>query len=386
MGGAGGACYALRDETCPPPLLALLAIAALGPLCLVLPAQEADFAVPEDLRPEGDGLPAGWSGGPAGRPDHYDGSGYPEDASGLLSLGPDPAGYSVLLRGDPDPWLLYAQFVNRQRDAVLLARSGDMIDVLPSGEAVTVPYGHGALKTSSVYVSVVEGRLVPHLSDSRKEYAFFPLADWYLGAALGFNGLTAGVQYVHAEKWVAYGSVGLNLYGVLGLGLYAPYNWYALPLHLGGGVRFPGPVELLIGKSHWTVGGDLLLGLGDRDGDPSTPAFVWMPGAFLEVEKSRPVRSSRAEGAGYREDPRPWNHRMEALYLRLGLYLDLQNAARSAPLKFDLTLGWRTTLKGPRLPEHPFKETRVIYLHDEYRRDLERQRERRQERLQRAGS
>ena len=369
-----------------PPLLALLVLAALGPACSALSAQAAELGIPEDLQPEGDGLPVGLAGEGAGGPDHYDGLGYPEDASGLLLLRPDPVGYGVTLRDDPDPWLLYAQFVNRQRDAVLLARSGDLQDVLPSGEAITVPYGHGALKTNTVYVSVVEGRLVPHLSDDRKEYRFFPLEDWYLGAAFGFDGLAVGVQYVRAERWVAYGSLGLNPLGALGLGLYAPFNWYALPLHLGGGVRFPGPVELLIGKSHWTVGGDLLLGVGDRDRDPATPAFVWMPGVFLEVEKSRPVRSARKGGKGtdHREDARPWNHRLEALYLRLGLYLDVQNAPRSAPLKLDLTLGWRTAVSGPRLPEHPFKETRVVYLHDEYRRDLERQRERREERLQRA--
>ncbi len=359
--------------------LALAVCGVSGPGRSVLSAQEPGIVVPQDLEPAGDGAPVGGAGA-----DHYDGQGYPEDAAGLLVFSSDPAGYLVTLRGEPDPYLLYAQLANRQRDAVLLARSGNLKDVLPSGEAITIPYGYGALKTNTVYVSVVEGQIVPHLSDNRKEYAYFPLEDWYVGVTTGFDGLAAGLQYVRAEKWVAYGSIGLNLLGAAGLGLYAPFNWYSLPLHLGGGRRFPGLVEYLIGDNHWTVGGDLLLGLGDRDGDPATPAFVWMPGVFFEVEKSRPVRAA-GQGTDYREDARPYNYRLEALFLRLGLYLDVQNALRSSPVKLDLTLGWRTGVSGPRVPAQPFKETRLTYIHDEYRREIQRQRERREERLRRGG-
>ena len=225
---------------------------------------------------------------------------------------------------------------------------------------------------------------MPHISDSRKEYEYFPLVDWYLGATVGFDGLAAAVQYVHAEKWVAYGSIGLNLLGAAGLGVYAPFTWYVVPLHVGGGMRFPGLLEHLIGDNHWTVGGDLLLGLGDLDLDSGTPAVVWMPGVFFELEKSRPLRALR-QAEEYREDARPWNYGLEALFLRLGMYLDLQNGLWSSPLKLNLTFGWRTAISGPRIPDHPFKETRVIYIHDEYRRDIERQRERREERLRRGG-
>ena len=66
------------------------------------------------------------------------------------------------------PFLLYAQFANRQRDAVFLARDGLVQDPLPDGSFVNIPYGYGALKTTTAYISLVEGIVVPHVSDNQK--------------------------------------------------------------------------------------------------------------------------------------------------------------------------------------------------------------------------
>ncbi len=368
--------------------LVLSGLAWLGPAPAGLsarepPAPEPAVEIPQDLQPPEGNAPVGVGAAL----DRYDGHGYPQDASGLLAVSRDPEGYLVTLRDDPYPWLLYAQFVNRQRDAVLLAREEDLHDVLPSGEPVAIPYGSGALKTNALYVSVVEGQLLPHFSDNRKEYEYFPLEDWYLAAAVGFSGLTAGFQYVRSERWVGYGMIGMSLLGAFRAPLFAPFNHYAMPLHLGGGRRFPGLLEHLIGDNHWTVGGDLLLGLGDLDLDPQTPGAVWMPGVFFEVEKSRPAPRRPPGGASgpvdYREDPRPYNYLLQALYLRLALHLNPRNAAEAGLLKLNLSVGYRTSIAGPRIPARPFKETAVVYIHDDYRRQILQQRERRSERIRR---
>ncbi|MFW5688847.1 MAG: hypothetical protein ACOC1U_04670, partial [Spirochaetota bacterium] len=92
--------------------------------------------------------------------DHYDDNGYPESVNGRLVLEPHPDGPLVTMQGDPDPYLLYAQYVNRQRDAVILARTGGVRDVLPSGNAVEIPYGYGAVRMNAVHASIVESLLV----------------------------------------------------------------------------------------------------------------------------------------------------------------------------------------------------------------------------------
>jgi hypothetical protein len=143
--------------------------------------------------------------------------------------------------------------------------------------------------------------------------------------------------------------------------------------------------SLLPGDERWSAGADLLLGFGDADGDPATPAPVWLPGAFVELEKRDLFGwGSRWAGFGkrgdFREDPRPDNYHVRALFLRLGLYLDAQNGGDSGWLKLDALAGFRYNVLGPRVPAHRFKETTVIYLHDAYRRQLLEQRARRQSR------
>jgi hypothetical protein len=184
-----------------------------------------------------------------------------------------------------DPFLLYAQFVNRQRDGVLLARSGAIKDLLPNGETRELPYGHGALKTNTSYVSLTEGLLVPHISDNQKEYERFVIRDLYLAFALGTSGLLAELQYARAEHIFGYANPGVDFLGGVGGSRMAPLNYYRVPLRLGAGLRYPDLLEPVIGENHWGFGAEVLLGFGNADQDPQTPSPVWLPGVFFEIEK-----------------------------------------------------------------------------------------------------
>lgn len=344
----------------------------LGPLAWT---QEPLPEIPEDLSPEAGNQPR--------LPEQpleprYDQDGFPEDARGLLVAYREGDAFWVDMRGDPEAFLLYAQFANRQRDGVFLARNGTILDPEPDGSLREIPRGQGALKTNEVYISQVEGLLLPHVSDNQKAYRLFPLRDLYLGVTLGLTGLLAEVRYMHQEKCFGYAGIGVNAFGGMQAPSLAPLPYYRVPLHLGAGVQLP----FLF--SHWSAGADLLLGLGDADGDPATPAPVWMPGLFVELEKRDFFGwGSRWAGFGKRgdfhEDPRPDNYHLRALFLRLGLYLDIQNR-QSGWLKLDAAVGFRYNLLGPGIPGHQFKETRLIYLSDEYREQLLQQRERRRSR------
>jgi hypothetical protein len=350
-------------------------------------AQETPLQIPEDLRPEGPNLPRlpEQAGAAPCAPDHYDRNGFPEDPRGLLAACPQGDLFFVYMRDEAEPFLLYAQFANRQRDGVFLARSGAILDPRPDGSLQQIPRGQGALKTNESYISLLEGLLLPHVSDNQKSYRLFPLRDLYLGASLGVTGLLAEARYVHGERWFGYAAAGVNLFGGAEAPSLAPLPYYAVPLHLGAGAQLPFLSSLLPGDNHWSAGADLLLGLGDADRDPATPAVIWAPGVFLELEK-RDLFGWGSHWAGFgrrgdfREDPRPDNYHVRALFLRLGLYLDMQNGRDSGYLKLDAALGFRYNLLGPRIPAHEFKETRVIYLNDEYREQILQQRERRRAR------
>ncbi len=293
--------------------------------------------------------------------------------------------------GVADPFLLYAQFVNTQRDGVFLARGGDIEDPLPDGTLFRVPYGFGALKTSSIAISLVEAILIPHVSDARKEYSLFPLQDLYLGGSLGFTGLLAEARYVHHERVVGYARLGLNPLGGAPWPALAPFTYWGVTVHLGAGAQFADLLHNLLGNNHWTVGGDLLLGLGDADASPSTPGVVWMPGVFFELEK-RDLFGWADGWAGLsprgdsHEDPRPQNYHVRALYARVGLYLDFQNGPATGPVKVDVAAGIRYNVAGPRIPAHRFKETRIRYLSPEYVQQVELQREQRRRRREQSGS
>jgi hypothetical protein len=376
-------------------LSGVLALLLLAAAAITAPAQEAGpveltgsdsaFEIPEDLSPEAGNIPIM----PDVPPDafRYDDQGFPESPRGLLVVGPEPAGYSLFMRDVKFPFLLYAQFANRQRDAVFLARDGEVQDPLPDGSLVNIPYGYGALKTTTAYISLVEGHVLPHVSDNQKAYQRFPLRDLYLGASLGVTGLLAEVRYVERERLLGYARVGWNYLGLFNSTALAPLNYSALSVHLGAGVEFPGLLENLIGQNHWSVGADLRLGFGDADGDVLTPAVVWMPGAFFELEMRDLFGwGDRWAGFGpqgdYHEDPRPLNYHVRALFARVGVSVDIQNGQDTGSwVTVDAAVGFRYNIAGPRIPEHAFKETRVVYLSEEHRQEILHQRELREQRM-----
>ena len=280
-----------------------------------------------------------------------------------------------------------AQFANRQRDGIFLARNGDMEDPLPTGHLHRIPYGCGALKINTVYLSLVEALLVPHVSDNQKSYETFPLRDLYLGGSVGVTGLLFEALYVSRERLALHAATGLNVLGWFNAPRLAPLNYYVFPLHLGAGVRFGPLMQRLLGENRWCTGADLLLGFGDGDGDDATPSLICIPGVFLEIEK----RDLFGWGSGWdgftergdhREDPRPDNYHVRALYARAALYVDLQTGRESGYVELNTAVGFRYNARGPRIPEHEFKETRVVYVNAAYEDQIRMQRERRLERMQ----
>ncbi len=320
--------------------------------------------------------------------DHYDNDGYPESENGMLVLQKDPDGPMLYMKSDSQPYLLYAQYVNRQRDAVYLARSGSVTDVLPNGASREIPYGYGAVKLNAVYVSIVESLLKPHFSDNQKVYVDFPLSDFYFGGEFGLTGIFAKARYVHKESITASLHVGINTFG--SMSAESVLNQYLVPIRVGGGYRFPGMFSELIGSTLWTAGGELFLGLGDRDNDESTPAAVFMPGIYLEVERvlvdeaDQLQRNLAVNDTDYREDPRPFNYHVSSLSLKLGAYFDFQAINRSRGFILpSVSLSYQINAIGPKIPPHEFKETEVLYLNELYRDDLIRQKERRDARNRR---
>ncbi|TFH05558.1 MAG: hypothetical protein E4H09_01810 [Spirochaetales bacterium] len=306
--------------------------------------------------------------------DHYDAQGYPESATGLLVLGEDREGPMVYAEGDPVPYLLYAQYVNQQRDGVFLARTGTIKDPLPSGEFTEIPFGYGAVKLNTVYVSIIESLLIPHFSDNQKEYIQFPLRDLYVGGGIGLTGVLGIVRYVHTEQWVGYGKVGYNPFGSLNPDSFL--NRYIVPVHLGGGYRFPGAFPEFLGENVWTAGADLFMGFGDRDRDPATDAGIFVPGVFLDIERVRHDEAGRRRD--YRTDPRPYNYRVNSLVFTAAAYLNLSALTTGASvIQPVFGLSYQYNVIGPQIPEHEFKQTEVLYVHDLYREDLQRQAERR---------
>jgi len=358
-------------------------LAASVLLCGAVWPDEPALEIPEDLTPETENAPAHLNQ----ELHHHDESGFPESVEGLLVVQEEAGEYLVTVKGDDFPYLLYAQFANRQRDGVFLARNGDIRDPLPSGDLHLIPYGSGALKINAVYFSLVEGLIVPHVSDNQKTYEPFPLKDLYVGGSVGVTGLLFETMYVYGERLALYAATGLNTFGWFDAPWLAPINYYIFPLHLGAGVRFGGLMQRLLGANRCCTGAELLLGLGDGDGDDATPSLILIPGVFFEIEK----RDLFGWGSGwdgfsergdYREDPRPDNYHVRALYVRAALYVDLQTGSESGYVELNTAVGLRYNARGPRIPDHELKETRVVYVNDAYEEQIRAQRERRLERMQ----
>ena len=110
---------------------------------------------------------------------------------------------------------------------------------------------------------------------------------------------------------------------------------------------------------------------------PRWAEFV-LPGAYVEIERFRTVASR--EGKNHRQDAGLYNYPVQSFILRLGSYVDLGNWGRGSVLLPTISFGYQFNLFGPRIPKHAFKKTEILYVHDIYRGDIERQQERRERR------
>ncbi len=303
----------------------------------------------------------------------YDEAGFPETASGRLVVSEERYGPAVRLRGEAAPYLLYARYTNEQRDAVFLAREGDIADPLPDGTAFTVPFGYGVVKMNAIDVSIVESIAVPHFSDNRKEYLVFPLFDFYAGVVTGTNGFGPSARAVFRERFTAHGTLAIS-----SAWLFADGRLTRSPiasLSIGTGFRFPGILPDLIGPNLVTVGGDASVRVR---GGALGGGIAFLPGAFAEIE--RVFFDTMEPDRDFRSDPRPYNYRVHSVYARLTGHLDFQAIGSGDFLSPGLAIGYRVNVVGPRIPEHEFKRTEIVYVADEYREDLRVQAERRRRR------
>ncbi len=299
----------------------------------------------------------------------YDDAGFPETATGRLFVSLESYGPAVRLRDEGAPYLLYAQYTNEQRDAVILARDGDFSDPLPDGTAYTVPFGFGAVKMNAVDVSLVEGIVVPHFSDNRKTYITFPLFDLYGGVVTGSDGFGPSVRAVFRERYTVNARVTVSSAWAFvdGRLTRSPIGSFST----GAGFRFPGVLPDLIGPNLITVGGDVAFRvLGGGAG--------FLPGAFAEIE--RVFFDTVPEDRDFRLDPRPYNYRVHSVYARLTGHLGVAGIGSGDGFRTGVSIGYRVNVIGPRIPEHEFKSTKIVYVADEYRQDLQTQTDRRQRR------
>lgn len=304
-------------------------------------------------------------------PHHYDAVGYPESYEGLLIVEQDPqAGPFTRLHG-VQPYYLEAQFQTLQREAVWFARSGPIVDVLPNGTAYEIPYGYGAVKQSLSVLTLIEGQVQPHMSDDQKSYRVFPLEDVYLGATLSLLGVRADLRYVKKERYVGYAQAGLNLLGMAGANVNRTYDSFAVPIVVGGGLRYPSPLSFI--GNNWTTGLEAILGLGSIDDDPKTANVVFLPGLFHEVEWTFP---RAIDVVDYRLDARPSNYGVQSLYAKVGAYADFTGGITNSVV-VDVHIGYRFNVQGPNIPHHLFKDSKVTYASQRYaeRKLEERQRQ-----------
>jgi hypothetical protein len=339
------------------------------PLAFCEDTSEPKLAVPEELEKPERNVPVNIGA----QLDHYDSDGFPEDSDGMLVFDMKDTKPLVRMEGEEVPRPLTAQFVNIQRDAVFLARKDTITDTRPDGALKTIPFGYGAVKLNTVYLSLAEGVIIPHFSDNQKEYRTFPLSDIYLGASVGFTGAGGDLRFTFLEQFSAFGSFRINAFRSLRK---PPFSYNTASVHIGAGYRFVSPVTLLLGHNFWTVGLEVFNGFGDGDGDPGTRPFYWIPGLFWEIEKTiSPDRQIAAED--YRGDPRPYNYRVNSFSLKTAVLLNIGNYGGTGLLKFDISFTYRFNTKGPSIPVHEFKQTQPVYLSDAYLAQIEAERKRR---------
>lgn len=291
---------------------------------------------------------------------HFDEDRFPESATGLLLVEVDEEVGPITMMQEDSPHYVEAQFTNRQRDGVFLARTGDREDPRPDGTSFAIPYGYGALKTTMSVVTLVEAQLKPHFSDNQKSYELFPLSDLYLGGALSLTGPALDARYVHTESLAVYTQLGLNLPAIAGVQIADTYGAYAVGFTAGAGYRYPSLLRIL--GTHWTSGVELRVGAIAADDDPDTHPLVLMTGLVQEFEwtMERPL-----DILDHRSDARPSNWGLHSLFGKVGLYLDVVSGG-SGLLLVDIGVGYRFNLLGPTVPPHEFKGTTVTYASQRY--------------------
>ncbi len=301
---------------------------------------------------------------------HYDPLGFPETSDGRLFVQLGSFGPATTLRGERTSFLLYAQYTNEQRDAVLLARAGQISDPLPDGGVYTVPFGFGAVRMNAVDISIVEGIVLPHISDNRKAYTEFPLFDLYAGLTAGTDGIGIETRGVFRERYTAHLSTSSSSARYIDDG--TPRRTTVVSFTAGGGLRVPGFLPELIGPNLLSFGGDALL---EVRGNALGGGVGFQPGAFLELE--RVFFDEPPDNRDFRTDPRPFNYRVHSVFARLTGRIDPQGIVAADPLRLGLAIGYRVNVIGPRIPEHEFKRTEIVYVADDFLDDIRRQVERR---------
>lgn len=290
----------------------------------------------------------------------YDDSGYPESYEGLLVVDVDPqSGPSTNVRG-VERRELEAQFTTIRRDAVWLARSGRIVDHLPNGATYEIPHGYGALRRSLSVKTVFEPPLEPHVSDDVKSYELFPLRDVYFGGVMSLTGVRPELRWVDKERYVAFVQAGINAFGLGGLDINRTYGAFAVPVAVGGGLRYPTPLKSV--GANWTTGAEVVLGFIDIDDRPDTAAVIALPGLFQEVEwtfERTPAARNQSPVA------KPDNYAMQALFVKVSAHPDFLGGATDS-LLIDLHFGYRYNFRGPSLPAQSLGQTNVTYASEQH--------------------
>jgi len=289
----------------------------------------------------------------------YDADGYPENKAGqLIWLTDSVLGRYTFLKGRDKPTKLYYQFRNLQRDAIILSRWDDVTDNLPDGRGLLIRRGYGVLKYNSVMLTGLKGEIKPHFGDNIKHYEHFTIKDWLLGFGISAIGPEVELRHVLADSYVLYANAAVNLFS--GLELTPLYGSFSIKAGIGVGARLPAPIQLpFIGKHYWGVYLDMALGFGTEN------SFI--PGIFIELTKCTYGDRSKKRPGGL-----PYNYEVSDYFLRFGYHFDTRQNGSGA--SFNLSIGYRFSIKGSTIPAHKKKTTKTVYLHPEYKKQKARER------------
>jgi len=326
----------------------------------------------------------------------YNDQGYPITRNGQLVLQPHQKFGFLIYKENNEPYQLYAQFANIQRDAVLLARLGDYIAVNPDGSPEEIQRGTGAIKLNTTLTSIVQGEIQPFFGDHMVEYRRFNLRDIYLGFSVGMPGLEGELRYVRKEAAVMFAKFGWNILGSFGRPVISPgFSRYLLPLTLGGGFRIHSKINILGGDIYWTFGGSVLFGfvnlLSQTDYPDMKGSVTVYPGVFIEYEKPffmdkeefLTMRNEKIDSGKWdRTDPRPYNYFVKTFFIRGGINFDFQTLGDEGPIKAYVAAGFRFNIIGPKIPASNRNRTETLYLSDYYIEQKKEERQMRREMME----